>query len=197
MKKALSIILALCLVLALAACGGTGDGEGGTGSGGTNTPSGGTNTPSGGSNTPSGGGTPTAGGGTLDVPSVPGSDLGDSGKILVVYYSATEHTQRVAQIIADILSADTFELDPAEPYISEDLDWTDRDSRVSKEHEDEAAQNSVELVNAVPDNWDSYTTVFVGYPNFSKVNTFLPAIKSFTVRGTSGIICRLSLGQRV
>ncbi len=87
----------------------------------------------------------------------------DSG-ILVVYFSATDHTQRVAQIIADTLGADTFELEPVEPYTSADLDWTDRDSRVSKEHEDEAAQNSVELVSAVPENWDSYDTVFVGYP---------------------------------
>ena len=98
MKKALSIILALCLLLALAACGGTGDSEGGTPSGGTNTPSGGSNTPSGGTTTggnggetPSGGGTPTAGGGTLDVPSVPGSTVGGGGKALVVYYSGRGH----------------------------------------------------------------------------------------------------------
>ena len=168
MKKALSIILALCLVLALAACGGTGDSEGGEPSDGTNTPSG--NTPSGDDSVAdndggeASGGTPTAGGGTLDVPSVPGSTVGGGGKALVVYYSATDHTERVAQIIADTLGADIFELEPVEPYTSDDLDWTDRDSRVSKEHEDEAAQNSVALTNAVPDNWDSYDTVFVGYP---------------------------------
>ncbi len=162
MKKALSIILTLCLLLALVSCGGTGDSEGGTPDSGTNTPSG--NTPSGGNDSgePSTGGTPSAGGATLDVPSVPGSTMGGGGKALVVYYSATDHTQRVAQIIADALGADIFELEPVEPYTSEDLDWTDRDSRVSKEHEDEAAQNSVALTNAVPENWDSYNTVFVG-----------------------------------
>ena len=112
MKKALLIILTLCLLLALAACGGTGDSEGGTPSG--STPSGGSNTPSGDAPSTGDGGTPTAGGGTLDVPSVPGSTVGGGGKALVVYYSATDHTERVAQIIADTLGADTFELEPVE-----------------------------------------------------------------------------------
>ncbi len=179
MKKALSIILTLCLLLTLAACGGTGDSEGGTPSGGTNTPYSGNNTPSGNTpsgNTPSGddsaagndggestGGTPSAGGATLDVPSVPGSTVSGGGNTLVVYYSATDHTERVAQIIADTLNADIFELEPVEPYTSADLNWTDQGSRVVREHND-ASLRDVALVNAVPENWDSYDTVFVGYP---------------------------------
>ena len=43
------------------------------------------------------------------------------------------------------------------------MDWTDPDSRVSREHEDESLR-VVELENAVPDNWSEYDTVFVGYP---------------------------------
>ena len=45
-------------------------------------------------------------------------------------------TGRVAAYIADELKADTFELIPAEPYSDADLDWTDRSSRVNKEHDD-------------------------------------------------------------
>ncbi len=82
---------------------------------------------------------------------------------LVVYYSATDNTQRVARIIADTLNADIFELEPVEPYTSADLNWSNSQSRVSREHNDVSLRD-VELVSAVPDNWDSYDTVFVGYP---------------------------------
>ena len=85
------------------------------------------------------------------------------GKTLVVYYSATNNTEAVAGYIADATGADLFELVPVEPYTSDDLDWTNRNSRVSREHDDESLR-VVELENAVPDNWDEYDTVFIGYP---------------------------------
>lgn len=85
------------------------------------------------------------------------------GKTLVVYYSATGSTKSVAEIIANEAGADLFELEPVEPYNSEDLDWTNDDSRVTKEHENES-ERVVELVAATVDNWDDYDTVFIGYP---------------------------------
>lgn len=56
------------------------------------------------------------------------------GKTLVVYYSATGNTKDVAETIADVTGADLFEIEPKEPYTNDDLDWTDDNSRVSKEH---------------------------------------------------------------
>lgn len=85
------------------------------------------------------------------------------GKTLIVYYSATGSTKSVAEIIANEAGADLFELEPVEPYNSEDLDWTNDDSRVTKEHENES-ERVVELVAATVDNWDDYDTVFIGYP---------------------------------
>lgn len=87
----------------------------------------------------------------------------EGGKTLVVYYSATGNTESVAGYIAAATNADIFVLEPVEPYSSDDLDWTDKDSRVSREHENEDERN-VELVSATVDNWDSYDTVFIGYP---------------------------------
>lgn len=85
------------------------------------------------------------------------------GKTLVVYYSATGSTENVAKTIADAAGADIFELEPVEPYSSDDLDWTKDDSRVTREHENEA-ERVVELVSATVDNWSEYDTVFIGYP---------------------------------
>ena len=88
---------------------------------------------------------------------------GENGKTLGVYYSATGNTEAVAGDIADALGADTFEIVPAKPYTSEDLDWTDKNSRVSREHDNESLQ-AVELVSAAVENWEDYDTVFIGYP---------------------------------
>ena len=78
-------------------------------------------------------------------------------------YSATGNTERAAQYIADATGGDIFELEPVDPYTDEDLDWTNDNSRVTVEHDNED-QRDVELVADTVDNWDSYDTVFVGYP---------------------------------
>lgn len=85
------------------------------------------------------------------------------GSVLVAYFSATGNTEAAAGYIADALGADTFEITPAEPYTSDDLNWSDEDSRVSREHEDPSLQ-TVELAETTPENWETYDTVFIGYP---------------------------------
>ena len=86
-----------------------------------------------------------------------------SNKVLVAYYSAQGHTRRVAEAAADELGADIFEIVPEEVYSDDDLNWTNSDSRVSREHDDESLRD-VPLANATPDNWASYDTVLLGYP---------------------------------
>lgn len=85
------------------------------------------------------------------------------GNVLVVYFSASGNTERVAQQIASDLGADTFAITPAEPYTSEDLNWNQEGSRVNIEHENESARD-IELTQVTPDGWDGYDTVFIGYP---------------------------------
>ena len=103
----------------------------------------------------------------------------ESKKILVVYYSAQKHTESIAKKIASNLNADIFEIIPKEEYTSDDLDWTNENSRVSKEHNDESLRN-VELKNTKIDNFDNYDTVIIGYPIWWgiaawPVNTFVKA----------------------
>ena len=119
-------------------------------------------------------------------------------KVLVVYYSAQNHTKNVALKIADNLNADTFEIVPKNVYTSKDLDWTDDSSRVVKEHDDESLRN-VELKNTKVDNWDSYDVVLIGYPiwwgvaawpvnNFVKANNFTgKTVIPFCTSASSGI----------
>ena len=120
-----------------------------------------------------------------------------NGKTLVEYYSASGNTKDVAEKIAKITEADLFEIEPVEPYTDDDLDWTDDDSRVSREHDDESLRD-VELVSTTVDNWDSYDTVYIGYPiwwgiaawpvdNFVKENDFTgKTVIPFCTAATSG-----------
>ena len=87
----------------------------------------------------------------------------ETGKTLVVYYSASGNTERVAKDIAEAAGAELFEIVPTEVYTSDDLDWTNLDSRVSREHDDESLRDVPLTTTEVPD-WDSYDTVFIGYP---------------------------------
>ena len=86
-----------------------------------------------------------------------------TAKTLIVYYSATGNTKEVAEEMAEDLNADTFEIVPSDPYTDEDLDWTDDNSRVSREYNDESLRD-VELENTTVPLWDSYDTVLIGYP---------------------------------
>lgn len=85
------------------------------------------------------------------------------GNTLVVYFSAQGHTESVAELIAEKLDVDIFEIVPADEYTSDDLDWTDDNSRVSREYEDESLRD-VRLVSTEVPNWDDYDTVIIGYP---------------------------------
>lgn len=120
------------------------------------------------------------------------------GKALVVYYSATGTTERVAQLIADAIGADLFEVEPAEPYTTADLNYSDKNSRVSREHDDESLRD-VALVSAEIPDWDSYDTVFIGYPiwwggaawpmnGFVTANVFTgKTVIPFATAGSSGM----------
>ena len=95
-----------------------------------------------------------------------GSETQSAGNTLVVYYSATGNTEEAAGYIANLTGGDLFELVPTDPYTSEDLTWTDPESRVSTEHDARVAGETVtvDLEQITPDNWDNYDTVFIGYP---------------------------------
>ena len=98
-----------------------------------------------------------------ELDTTPDTDPSPEHKALVVYFSASGSTQRVAGYIADAVNADQFELVPVNPYTSADLNWTDPSSRVNDEHNDESLRD-VKLVSNTVENWADYDTVFVGYP---------------------------------
>ena len=104
---------------------------------------------------------------------------GTQGKTLVVYFSATGNTERVAEVIADTTDGELFELEPVDPYTDEDLNYNDDNSRVSQEYADESLRN-VELVADTVDDWQDVERIYIGYPVWWgiaawPVNTFVEA----------------------
>ena len=145
MKKLTALLLSVVLVLSLAACGSANKPASSTTQPETSAP---TEQPESSSTAP--------------AESEPETQP-ETGKTLVVYYSASGNTERVAKDIAEAAGADLFEIVPTEVYTSDDLDWTNPDSRVSREHDDESLRDVPMTTTEVPD-WDSYDTVFIGYP---------------------------------
>lgn len=150
MKKLTALLLSVVLVLSLAACGSA------------NKPASSTTQPETSAPTEQPATEPSESSSTAPVESEPETQP-ETGKTLVVYYSASGNTERVGKDIAEAAGADLFEIVPTEVYTNDDLDWTNPDSRVSREHDDESLRDVPLTTTEVPD-WNSYDTVFIGYP---------------------------------
>ena len=179
MKKILAILLSFVLLCGLVACGSNNNTD-------TKTPDSGTQTEK-----------PDK---TVTTPdnNDDDKDTAAGGKTLVVYFSASGSTEKVAKTIAKAAGADIFEIVPTEEYTSEDLNWTNSNSRVCREHDDESLRDIPLSTTTVP-NWENYDTVLIGYPiwwgiaawpvnNFVKSNDFSgKLVIPFCTSASSGI----------
>ena len=126
-----------------------------------------------------------------------GEPVTPTGDVLVVYYSASGNTKKIANYIAEITGGTLFEIEPVDPYTEDDLNWRNSGSRVNNEHND--PNRNVELKTTQVENWDSYETVFLGYPiwwqeaswvvdNFVKNNDFTgKTVIPFCTSSSSGL----------
>lgn len=124
----------------------------------------------------------TEGGGIITENPPEQPDNSNLGSTLIVYFSATGSTEKVAGYIAEATGGQLFELLPVKPYSGSDLSWTTPGSRVNLEHDDESLRD-IELQSTAVDKWETYDRIFVSYPiwwgiaawpvnNFIKSNDF-------------------------
>lgn len=121
---------------------------------------------------------------------------GDGQKVLVAYFSATNTTKTLAEYISDGLNADIYEIVPATPYTSTDLNYGNSSSRATVEQNDPSARPAI--ARSVS-SMEQYDIVFIGYPIWwgqapRIVSTFLESydfngktIVPFCTSGSSGI----------
>lgn len=113
-------------------------------------------------------------------------------KNLVAYFSASGVTQKAALDLAKVKDADLYEIEPVKKYTSEDLDWTNKNSRSSIEMKNKSSRP--EIIKKDLDV-DLYDTVYVGFPIWwytapTIINTFLETYnfknKKIVLFATSG-----------
>ena len=113
-------------------------------------------------------------------------------KKLVAYFSASGNTARLAKNLAEAAGADLYEIKPAVPYTSEDLNWQNKQSRSSVEMSDKSSRPALADTNAKITDYD---TIFVGFPVWwytapTIINTFLESYdfsgKTIVLFATSG-----------
>ena len=81
--------------------------------------------------------------------------------ILVAYFSATGTTKTLAGYISEVTGGDLYEIVPEIPYSSEDLNYSDNNSRSTREQNDEGARPAI---SGSVEDMDQYGTIFLGYP---------------------------------
>ena len=96
-------------------------------------------------------------------------------KILVVYFSASGVTKKVAEKLAFVANADIHEIKPKVPYTKADLNWMDKKSRSSVEMNDKTFRPEIVKEDL---NLSSYDTILLGFPIWwyvapTIINTFL------------------------
>ena len=119
-----------------------------------------------------------------------------ASNMLVVWFSATGTTERIALQIADMLGADTYAIVPETPYTDADLNYGDSGSRTTVEQNNESARPAI--AGTLPDV-TFYDTVFLGYPIWHGqaprvLSTFLEGcnltgktVVPFCTSGSSGV----------
>ena len=199
MKKLIALLLGIIMIFSLAACAGTTPDtpSGTTANNDTQNTTNNTTDTKKPDSTTSGEASTTGTSGTTDSTDTPDTPAA-GGKTLVVYFSGSGNTKRVAEDIAAATGGTLFELVPVTPYTSADLSWTTAGSRVNREHDDESLRD-IPLVTTTPENFDEYDTVFIGYPiwwgiaawpvnNFVKNNDFTgKTVIPFATSASSGM----------
>ena len=96
-------------------------------------------------------------------------------KKLVAFFSASGTTKKVAEMIAEEVKADLFEIEPKVPYTKADLDWMNKKSRSSVEMSDKKYRP--EIMKKEMD-MSFYDEILLGFPIWwyvapTIINTFL------------------------
>ena len=96
-------------------------------------------------------------------------------KTLVVYFSASGTTRKIAEMIAEVGDFSLYEITPKELYTSDDLNWMNKKSRSSVEMSNKKIRSEITDTDA---HIKEYDTIILGFPIWwyvapTIVNTFL------------------------
>ncbi len=115
---------------------------------------------------------------------------------LVIYFSRTGNTEKIAKYLIELTGADSYVIEAAEPYTDDDIHYQDDNCRANKEQNDKSVRPKIaDPIKSI----DSYDTIFLGYPIWwgeepRIIDTFLESydfsdktVIAFCTSGSSGI----------
>ncbi len=80
---------------------------------------------------------------------------------LVVYFSRTGNTERIANYLIELTNADSYVIEAVVPYTDADIEYTNSSCRANKEQSDKTARPEIaEPIESI----DSYDIIYLGYP---------------------------------
>ena len=82
-------------------------------------------------------------------------------KSVIVYFTYSGNTELAAKQVAEVTGAKMIRLLPEQPYSSEDVDWTNEQSRCTQEHLNQSLRPAIKSVDI---DFTKVDTVFVGFP---------------------------------
>ena len=115
---------------------------------------------------------------------------------IVVYFSRTGNTEKIADYLLEITGADSYVIQAAVPYSDEDIAYNNSSCRADQEQNDKTVRP--EIADPIS-SLDGYDTVFLGYPIWwgeepRIIDTFLESydlsektVIPFCTSGSSGI----------
>ena len=123
---------------------------------------------------------------------------------IVAYFSASGNTKKISENLAKTINADIFEIEPEIKYTPEDLDWTNKESRSTKEMNNKTFRPPIKSTT----DTSQYNTIYIGFPVWwytapTIINTFIESINTenktlipFCTSGGTGIEgCQKDLEQ--
>ena len=85
----------------------------------------------------------------------------DTSNTLVVYFSRTGNTEKIADYIIDLTDADSYIIEAAVPYTDEDIAYGNSSCRANQEQNDKTVRPEIaDPISSIA----SYDVIFLGYP---------------------------------
>ena len=85
----------------------------------------------------------------------------EQGKSLIVYFSCTDTTKKIAEYMQEITGADIYRIEPEVPYTAEDLNYGDASTRATREQNDSSARPAIA---GKVENMSRYQDIVIAYP---------------------------------
>lgn len=82
-------------------------------------------------------------------------------KSVIIYFTHSGNTELAAKQVAEVTGAKMIRLLPEQPYSSEDVNWTNEQSRCTQEHLNQSLRPTIKPIGV---DFTKIDTVFVGFP---------------------------------